>query len=214
MKTTYLALLLGALFLVTTAFECENEQTFFTIECGAFDNSLLEYFPYQPGDVFTFQDVNGTDERSFRLADRLIFADTTYQSIVEGEVCSPFAEFLVTELDEERTLINFFINQLNQDAGVFLGINFADRNIAGSPYFQQVLLEPQIGGGFNSMVTEVGSLQINGTVYQDVILTELLDEPDFVDQFFNDIRKIWIARGAGIVQFEDIQTGVTWGLQP
>ena len=212
MKTIYWLLILGGLFITTTAFQCDEEEVF-DVDCPAFDADNLRYFPLSVSDVLTYVDTSGLVFREFLVADRFIFGDTTILSLNPDELCTPIAEFLITEPDDERTVINFFINQIRIPGdGLTLGINFSDFGATGAPYFQQINVEPSVSGGLNTMVTEIDSLTVDGFTYNDVLLAELPTDPDPLNRYFNDVRKLWVAPMGGIIQFEDGGTGL-WKLQ-
>lgn len=206
---------LGTLLLFVSLFltlGCGNDDDdLFDVQCPPFNTALSDYFPYEPGDVIRF---TGADtfaiERSFVVTNSVIFGDTTYQAFVATDVCNPFAEFLGREVNLESTVLNFLITDLsNTDSGgATITVNISDR-VAINAYTQRVLITEngEVGAGLNSTVTEIDELVVRDSLYNDVVRLDLVTIPDLPDQFFNDVRSIWIARGAGIIRFEDFLLG-------
>lgn len=209
---TLLAPLFIALVLLGSA--CEEEEIF-DIVCPSFNTDLLTYFPPRPGDTLQFADSSGMTIRRFPVEGRFIFSDTTYESLLESDVCVPFAEYLISEDGADRTVINYFINQLDQPAGgVAIGVNFSDRGATGAPYFQQVQVRPSVQGNLNTEATFIDTLRVDGFLYDDVVLAELIGPIPGANTYFNDVRKIWLAPNGGIIQFEDVRSGLWRLLRP
>lgn len=186
------------------------------VDCGSFDTSLENYFPYSVGDTLRFSSAdNDTLLRHFPVARRFLLADTSYTSFDAGERCNPFVEYYLTEVDANRTAVFYFISDLSETSGagaLSIGINFADAVTSGRPYYQQFTVRPAILGQINTVATALDSLTVNGVIYPDVIRAELINSIPEAGSYFNNVRRIWVAPNAGIIQFEDERSGL-WGLR-
>lgn len=211
-STTNYSLIFLLLLSLTLYSGCKLENDLFTVDCEQFDNQKLAWFPYETGDVIKF---NGTDslqlERDFVVADQIVFSDTSYQTLFEGELCTPYAQFIAGEENNDTTALNLriidLVNDSENDLAVLMSI--ADFN-ATSIFAQQLIVrtDGSFTQGNNSELTVESNQTIGGVLYEEVIRLELLTEPGFPGQFTNDIRTIWIAKNAGIVRFEDEVKGV------
>lgn len=202
--------------LVLSVSSCLPDQELFPVDCASFDTSLENYAPFSVGDTLVFSAAeNDSLLRRFPVVRRFELADTTYTSLNEGERCVPFVEYYLTEVDANRTAIFYFINDLSETngAGSFsIGINFADAISSGLPYFQQFIVRPMLRGQINTSVTALDSLAVNGVSYPSVIRAELINSVPEAGSYFNNVRRIWVAPDAGIIQFEDDRSGL-WGLR-
>lgn len=219
MKTTFQILLTGSLVFASILFfasGCGSDDDLFTVQCPPFAEEQFEWFPYEQGNVLKFTSTDSAAlERDIVIRSTVAFGDTSYQTLFADETCTPFAEYLGGEEAADVTVLNYRILDLSSgDGGVIIIVNISDFNIIGA-YTQQVLI-PETGDrapGLNSELTEVGDQMINGVLYEDILRLDLINIPDFPDQYFNDVRSIWIAKGGGIVRFRDNLLG-TFELEP
>lgn len=195
---------------------CLPDEEIFTVDCASFDNSLENYFPYSVGDTLTFSSTeNDSLRRRFPVERRFLLADTSYSSFNASEQCTPFVEYYLSEVDANRTAIFYFISDLSESSGpgsLSIGVNFGDATASSLPYLQQFIVRPTLRGQLNTSVTALDSLVVNGTSYPDVIEAELIGNVAGAGSYYNNVRKIWVAPDAGLIQFEDERLGL-WGLR-
>jgi len=214
MKLNTFHQLLSCVFLilfVTFSTGCGSDDDLFTVDCPSFDNQKLEWFPYQRGSIIKFTNTDSAlFFRDFFISDRLVFGDTTYQTLFEGEICTPSAEFLGGEEGQETTILNFRILDLdNNSGGTIIALNISDANTI-STFTQQFLIDADgdLLAGENTTLTEIGDQTINGVLYEDIIRLDLTEDPEIFIDINNDVRSYWLAKGAGIVRFRDEAFGV------
>lgn len=195
---------------------CLPDAEVFTVDCASFDTSLENYFPYAVGDTLSFSAAeNDSLLRRFPVERRFLLADTSYSSFNAGEQCTPFVEYYLSEVDANRTAIFYFISDLSESSGasgLSIGLNFGDATASSLPYLQQFIVRPTLRGQLNTSVTALDSLVVNGTSYPDVIEAELIGNVAEAGSYYNNVRKIWVAPNAGLIQFEDERLGL-WGLR-
>lgn len=206
--------LLAFISVTTSGCPVSVEDDLATIDCPPFDNAKLAYFPYEQGDVLTFistdTSANAEDRRRISLFDVLVYGDTSFQSVFPDAVCSPYADFIGNEQDNDTTAFNFRITDLvnTSPTGTQIAFSLADNGLT-SLYTMQILITAngELASGRNTAVSNLGTKVINGISYDDVIEMRLVEAPEFTDRFVNDVRNVWISRSSGIIRFYDNARG-------